>query len=148
MPDNDELRTAIISGAHDSLVTSHPGRELTYKILARDYFWPGMTNSIRRYVRNCDACGRSKSWREGTQGLLKPLPIPTRIWKEISMDFVEGLPESEGMTSLMVITDRLSKGAIFVPLPDTKTETVVRKFIERVVAYHWLLDAITSNRGS
>ena len=77
MPDNDELRTAIISGAHDSLVTGHLGRELTYKILARDYFWPGMTNSIWRYVRNCDACGRSKSWREGTQGLLKPLPIPT-----------------------------------------------------------------------
>ena len=52
------------------------------------------------------------------------------------MDFVEGLPESEGMTSLMVITNRLSKGAIFVPLLDTKIETVVRKFIERVVAYH------------
>ena len=103
---------------------------------------------IQRYVRNCDTCGRSKSWREGTQGLLKPLPIPTRIWKEISIDFVEGLPESEGMTSLMVVTDRLSKGAIFVPLPDTKTETVVQKFIERVVAYHWLPDAITSDRGS
>ena len=52
------------------------------------------------------------------------------------------------MTSLMVVTDRLSKGAIFVPLPDTKTETVVQKFIERVVAYHWLPDAITSDRGS
>lgn len=148
VPDNDKLRTAIISNAHDSLVTGHPGRELTYKILARDYYWPGMTNSIRRYVRNCDTCGRSKPWREGTQGLLKPLPIPTRIWKEISIDFVEGLPESEGMSSLMVVTDRLSKGAIFVPLPDTKTETVVRRFIERVVAYHWLPDAITSDRGS
>ena len=64
------------------------------------------------------------------------------------MDFVEGLLESEGMTSLMVITNRLSKGAIFVPLLDTKTETIVRKFIKRIVAYHWLLDAITSNRGS
>ena len=52
------------------------------------------------------------------------------------------------MTSLMVVTDWLSKGAIFVPLPDTKTETVVQKFIERVVAYHWLPDAITSDRGS
>ena len=64
------------------------------------------------------------------------------------MDFVEGLPESDSITSLMVITDRLSKGTIFVPLPDIKTETVVRKFIEHVVAYHWLPDAITSNRGS
>ena len=61
---------------------------------------------------------------------------------------MEGLPESEGMTSLMVITDRLGKGAIFVPMPNTKTETVVRRFIERVVAYHWLPRAITSDRGS
>ena len=148
VPDNEELRTLIISGAHDSLATGHPGRELTYKILARDYYWPGMTQTIRRYVRNCDTCGRSKSWREGKQGLLKPLPIPTQIWKEISIDFVEGLPESESMTSLMVVTDRLSKGTVFVPLPNTKTETVVQKFIERVVAYHWLPNAITSDRGS
>jgi hypothetical protein len=48
----------------------------------------------------------------------------------------------------MVVTNRLSKGAIFVPLLDIKIETVVQKFIERVVAYYWLLDAITSDRGS
>ncbi|KAK1920526.1 hypothetical protein P3342_008287 [Pyrenophora teres f. teres] len=48
----------------------------------------------------------------------------------------------------MVVTDRLSKGAIFVPLPDIKTETVVRAFLSQVVAYHWLPNAITSDRGS
>jgi hypothetical protein len=117
-------------------------------MLARDYFWPGMSNDIRRFVRNCDVCGRTKPWREGLQGLLKPLPIPEQVWKEISIDFVDGLPESEGMSSLMVVTDRLSKGSVFVPLPNTQTETVVQKFIERVVAYHWLPDAITSDRGS
>lgn len=52
------------------------------------------------------------------------------------MDFVEGLPKSEGITSLIVVTDRLSKGTIFIPLPNTTTNTVVQKFIERVVAYH------------
>lgn len=148
VPDNESLRTKIISGVHDSLSAGHPGREITYKILAREFFWPGMTGSIRRYVRNCDVCGRTKPWREGSQGLLKPLPIPDRIWKEISMDFIEGLPTSEGMTCLMVVTDRLSKGSIFIPLPDIKTETVVRAFLRQVVAYHWLPEAITSDRGS
>lgn len=95
-----------------------------------------MTDSIRRYVRNCDICGRTKLWREGTQGFLKLLPIPDQIWKEISMDFIEGLLTSDGMTCLMVVTNRLSKGSIFVPLPDIKTETVVRAFLRHVVAYH------------
>jgi transposase InsO family protein len=64
------------------------------------------------------------------------------------MDFIEGLPVSEGMTCLMVVIDRLGKGSIFIPLPDIKTDTVVRAFIRYVVAYHWLPDAITSDRGS
>ena len=148
VPNDENLRTRIISEVHGSLSAGHPGREITYKIVARDFFWPGMTDSIRRYVRNCDICGRTKPWREGTQGFLKPLPIPDQIWKEISMDFIEGLPTSDGMTCLMVVTDRLSKGSIFVPLPDIKTETVVRAFLRHVVAYHWLPNAITSNRGS
>jgi transposase InsO family protein len=148
VPSSENLRTRIISGVHDSLLAGHPGREITYRIVARDFFWPGMTDNIRRYVRNCDVCGRTKPWREGTQGYLKPLPIPNQIWKEISMDFIEGLPVSEGMTCLLVVTDRLSKGSIFIPLPDIKTETVVRAFIRHVVAYHWLPDAITSDRGS
>jgi transposase InsO family protein len=148
VPNSENLRTRIISEIHDSLSAGHPGREITYRMLARDFFWPGMTDSIRRYVRNCDVCGRTKPWRERAQGLLKPLPIPDRLWKEISMDFIEGLPISEGMRCLMVVTDRLSKGSIFIPLPDIKTETVVRAFIRQVVAYHWLPDAITSDRGS
>jgi hypothetical protein len=148
VPDNEILRTRIISEIHDSLLTGHPGREITYRMVARDFFWPGMSDNIRRFVRNCDTCGRTKPWREGAQGLLKPLPIPNQLWKEISMDFIEGLPASEGKTCLMVVTDRLGKGSIFIPLPNIKTETVVQAFIRYVVAYHWLPDAITSDRGS
>ena len=40
------------------------------------------------------------------------------------MDFIEGLLVSEGMTCLIVITNRLSKGLIFVLLPNTKIEIV------------------------
>jgi len=148
VPDHEPLRTTIIEQIHTSAITGHPGREITYKIVARDFFWPGMSNDIRRYIRNCDTCGRTKPWRDGLQGLLKPLPVPERIWKEISIDFIDGLPESQGKTSLMVVTDRLSKGVVFVPLADTETDTVVQAFITYVVAYHWIPEAITSDRGS
>jgi hypothetical protein len=41
------------------------------------------------------------------------------------MDFVKGLLTSESITCLMVITDRLGKGLIFILLLDIKTEIVV-----------------------
>ena len=52
------------------------------------------------------------------------------------MDFIDGLPISKGITCLIVVTDQLSKGSIFIPLPNTKTETVARAFIRHVVAYY------------
>lgn len=148
VPASEPLRTRLIHEIHSSPAVGHPGREGTYKILARDYFWPGMSDDIRRFVRNCDICGRVKPWRDGLQGFLKPLPIPERIWKEISMDFIEGLPESNGCTNLMVITDRLSKDVVLVALKDVTAETVADNFLRYVVAYHWLPDAIVSDRGT
>jgi hypothetical protein len=148
VPASEPLRTTLMHETHSSSATGHPGREGTYKILARDFFWPGMSNDIRRFVRNCDVCGRTKPWRDGLQGFLKPLPLPDRIWKEISMDFIEGLPESNGCTNMLVITDRLSKDVVLIPLENITAEHVANNFLKHVVAYHWLPDAIVSDRGT
>ena len=48
----------------------------------------------------------------------------------------------------MVVTDRLSKGIILIPLVNIDAPSVADAFIERVVAYHFLPDAIVSDRGS
>jgi hypothetical protein len=45
----------------------------------------------------------------------------------------------------MVVTDRLSKDVVFVPLANTETETVVQAFITYVVAYYWIPNAIVSD---
>jgi hypothetical protein len=74
-------------------------------LVSREYFWPNMSRDIRRFVQNCDVCGRTKSWRDQRKGLLKPLPVPDRPWQEVSMDFITDLPESKGCTNIMVITD-------------------------------------------
>ena len=60
IPAFEPLRTRLIQSIHDSLLSGHPGRESTRELLAREYTWPGMTQDVRRFVCNCNTCGKSK----------------------------------------------------------------------------------------
>lgn len=148
VPNNEPLRTRLMQEAHDSPLTGHPGKNTMYAILARRVYWPNMTSDVQRYVRNCDRCGANTVWRTRRQGLLKPLPIPERKWREIAVDFVEKLPTSNGCRNMMVVTDRLSKGTILIPCADMTAETAAQNLIRYVIAYHGIPAAITSDRGS
>ena len=149
LPLYEPLTTAVIQDVHDSVVAGHPGRDATMALVTRQFFWPGMSQDIRRFVRNCDVCGRTTIWRTKKQGLLKPLPVPDRIWQEISVDYMVDLPESDGCENLLVITDRLGKGTILIPVPEGKFDALgfAELFVERYVSQHWLPRGIVSDRG-
>lgn len=148
VPNHEPLRTRIIHEAHDSVLTGHPGWNVLYGIVSRRFFWPSLSQDIRRFVRNCDDCRSSQVWRERRRGLLKPLPIPDRLWQEISMDFIIDLPLSKGCTNLLVITDRLGKGVILIPMERIDVDSVTHALIRYYMPYHGLPRAIVSDRGS
>ena len=100
VPDNEELRLRIIQGSHDTPAAGHPGRERTFELLARKYFWPSMRKDVERFVANCHTCRRTKPRRHASHGTLLPLPVPDRPWQDISMDFVVGLPKSKGFDAI------------------------------------------------
>ena len=109
--------------------------------------WHGMTQDVRRFIRNCNVCGKSKIWREQKQGLLKPLPIFARIWTELSINFITGLPPSNTYTNILVVTDRLSKSIIAVPMKKIRAIDVAQKLLEQVFQHHGLPTEIVSDRG-
>ena len=148
VPEYEPLRTQLIQRSHDSPLTGHPGRDGTLEILKRQFYWPGMSQDVRRFVRNCDACGRSKVWRTKRHGLLKPLPIPDRPWAGISADFMTHLPNSQGHEDLLVITCRLTGSVILIPLQDTTTQTVADRFLWDFCRHHGIPTSIISDRGS
>ena len=148
IPAFEPLRTRLIQSIHNSPLSGHLSRESTRELLAREYTWPGMTQDVHRFVRNCNTCGKSKIWREQKHRLLKPLPIPERIWSELSVDFIIGLAPSKDCTSIMIVTDRLSKSIIVVPMKETRAINVAQTLLEHIFQHHGLPTAIVSDRGT
>jgi hypothetical protein len=65
------------------------------------------------------------------------------------MDFIEQLPSSECFTAILVIVDRLSKQAIFIPTYDTITSMqLAQLFVLHVFSKHRVPSHITSDRGT
>ncbi|GKG47212.1 reverse transcriptase, partial [Tanacetum coccineum] len=80
---------------------------------------------VKEWIRTCDVCQRNKSDLSAYPGLLQPLHIPGKIWQDLSMDFIEYLPMSQGKSALLVVVDRLSKYAHFLPITHPYTTSQV-----------------------
>ena len=92
-PDPKEF-TEIITRYHDHITAGHPGRAKTLENIKEKYVWEGMRKDIDRYVDNCKTCQRTKPRRDRAFGLLNPLPIPSGVWKSVTLDYITGLPET------------------------------------------------------
>jgi Reverse transcriptase (RNA-dependent DNA polymerase)/RNase H-like domain found in reverse transcriptase/Integrase zinc binding domain/Chromo (CHRromatin Organisation MOdifier) domain/Retroviral aspartyl protease len=111
------VRTLIMEEAHGTVSTgAHLGIAKTIKRIRRYYQWTNLNNDVTVWINGCESCMRSKSHKTKSQGLLCPLPIPSRRFGSISMDFVTCLPLSTHKNdTIYVIIDRLTKYARFIP---------------------------------
>lgn len=152
VPDFEGLRLEVIRQTHDQPAVGHPGIRNTLATANRAFFWPNMKKLVEKYIRNCHICRRSKAPRDKYNGLLRPLPIPTAYWKDISMDFVVGLPKSNGCNAILMVVDRLSKERHYIPCSDenygTSAESTARLLLAHVWKHHGLPTTIISDRGT
>ena len=141
-------RLDILRSHHDSKLAGHFGIAKTLELVTRNYWWPRLRTFVKEYIRTCDTCARSKTPRHLPYGKLLPLPIPTRQWQSISMDFITDLPLSEDSDSILVVVDHLSKMAHFLPCSkDITADQTASLFLKHVIRLHGLPDDIVSDRG-
>jgi hypothetical protein len=102
---------------------------------------------VEDFVKQCQVCQQAKHERNHPTGLQQPLPIPSGAWQDISMDFIEGLPKAEGYDCILVVVDRFSKYAHFLPLnhPFTAPQ-VARVFLDGVIKLHGMSKSIVSDK--
>ncbi len=133
---------SIIHSAHSSLGTG------TLSLLKDRFWWPNMAQDVKRFVQGCSDCVVSKSPRHLPSGKLLPLPVPTRPWSHLGVDFITDLPPSNGNTCILVIVDRFSKSCRLLPLKGLPTaiETAENLF-NQVFRYFGIPEDIVSDRG-
>ncbi|GJR82430.1 reverse transcriptase domain-containing protein [Tanacetum coccineum] len=112
-PSYDGLRTVIMHESYKSKYSIHPGSDKMYQDMKNLYWWP----NIATYDSKCLTCARVKVEHQRPSGLLVQPEIAQWKWDNITMDFVTKLPKlSQGHATIWVITDRLTKSAIFTPI--------------------------------
>jgi hypothetical protein len=147
-----KLRHELVKEFHSTPVHGHQGIGKTMERLTRSYYFPGMRKIVEKVIAECE-CAKNKSSRHAPYGLMKSPKAPERAWGSIAWDFIVKLPVStEPMTgtkydAILVIVDRLTKYAYFIPYQEASTaEDLAYAFLRTVVSQHGLPEEIISDR--
>ncbi|GMJ09808.1 hypothetical protein HRI_004650000 [Hibiscus trionum] len=106
-----------------------------------------MRKDEHRFVLDCEIYQRMKSYSLASVGLLQPLPISSQVFEDISMDFITGLPKSNGKKVILVVVDRLTKYSHFFSLPQHfHSVFVAHILVQEVIKLHEIPRSIVSDR--
>jgi hypothetical protein len=142
-----KLKSTVLYELHATPTAGHSGFTKTYDRVKRSFFWDGMKQEIRNFFTECDVCQCNKRETVKYPGTLQPLSIQLALWKDISMDFITGLPKSGNKSVIMVVVDLLSKYAHLCTLQHPFTASTMAKiFMDQVFNLHGMPHSIVSNR--
>ena len=115
--------------------------------MERQFYWPGLKRGVAKIVCQCRTCQLAKH-RKQNIGLYTPLTVPDHSWQDVNMDFVLGLPHTfRKNDSILVVVDRFSKMAHFLPCSKTSNASKIAKlYFDEIVKLYGLPKTIVFNR--
>ncbi|GKE69764.1 putative reverse transcriptase domain-containing protein [Tanacetum coccineum] len=145
LPCYGDLRSMIMHESHKLKYSIHPGFEKMYQDMKKLYWWPNMKADIATYVSKWLTCAKVKAEHQRPSGLLVHPEIPEWKWNNIMMDFVTKLPKlSQGLDTIWVIMDRLTKSAHFLPIRENDSlDKLAKLYLGRIKALGTSLDMST-----
>ena len=148
VPNDSEIRQELLTEAHSSPFSIHPGSTKMYRDLKKHFWWSGMKRDVAEFVAKCLTCQQVKIEHQRASGLLQQLEIPVWKWDEITMDFVMGLPKTfRKNDAIWVVVDRLTKSAHFLAIRETYSASRLAEiFQQEIVRLHGTPVSIVSDR--
>jgi len=61
IPGDEGLRMEVIQLYHNTPVGEHGGQWKTVELVTRNFWWPGVTREVKKYVKGCDLYQRNKN---------------------------------------------------------------------------------------
>nr|GEX76186.1 putative reverse transcriptase domain-containing protein [Tanacetum cinerariifolium] len=146
LPCYGDLRSVIMHESHKSKYSIHLGFKKMYQDMKKLYWWPNMKADIATYISKCLTCAKVKVEHRRPSRMLVQPAIPVWKWDNITMDFVTKLPKtSQGLDTIWVIVDRLTKSAYFLPIRENDPlDKLARLYLDRIKALGTNLDMSTA----
>lgn len=129
-----KLAHTIIKEFHGS---THEGYEKLFNASRLIFIWKETWKQFNEFDHGCDTCQWYKIKNLAPIKLMYPHPIPSQIWKDISIDFIKGLSLWSDKTTIIVVVDKLSKYAYFLHFSHPyMTIGVTRLFFNNIFKLH------------
>ena len=94
IPNKPELKQLILSEAHNTPYSVHPGSTKMHQDLKMRYRWSDLKRNVTEYVQKCLNCLMVKAEHKLPAGEFQTIALPSWKWEDITMDFVVRLPKA------------------------------------------------------
>lgn len=100
LPKGINFIQTLLQEYHNTHIGGHMGIKKTLARLRDNYVWSEMHEDVRKFILTCIVCQQTKYEAKKPAELFRPLAIPSRLWEDLSLDFIVGLPPYRGNTTI------------------------------------------------
>ncbi|KAM7309516.1 uncharacterized protein ISCGN_006523 [Ixodes scapularis] len=125
-------RKKVLKLAHDGIMAGHLGSEKTKDRIKEEFFWPGLTADVKRFVASCDICQRTVPKGRVPCVPLGKAPVIGTPFSKVTIDIVGPIhpPSKQGNRYILTLMDYATRYPDAVALPSIETERVAEALVE------------------
>ena len=137
----------VLEELHSGSFGGHLGSNKTLKNAQMRYYWVGMKDDVRSFIRQCTACNKRKSHGKKRRAPLKQRRSGSPM-ERIALDILGPLPTTyDGNKYILVVADYYTKFVEAYAIPDEQAHTVAQKLVEEFVCRYGVPNEIHSDQG-